>query len=182
MEAVKRIDAGIKRGPRKQVDRRPKAALTGMFISKHSPEERQELIRQAQEAIMAGETTDQFAQRKGISGRTVRYWLLDDPATELVARRALINGELVRTLEEMREAKHSNSPLPLACAREEFRAWSWIAERREARLYGQKQEVTLNNTSPVLNITVVQQPQIAPQQGLSEPIDVTPTTQAIESK
>ena len=36
----------------------------------------------------------------------------------------------------MKEAKNADSPLALACAREEFRAWSWIAERREARLYG----------------------------------------------
>ena len=137
VQANRRIDAGIKRGPRKQIDRRPKAALTGMFVSKHTPEEKQALIQQAQEAILAGETTDQFAARKGISGRTVRYWLLDVPEAEQ-ARRALINGELARTLEEMREARHADSPLPLACAREEFRAWSWIAERRESKLYGQR--------------------------------------------
>ena len=145
--ANKRIDAGIKRGPRRPVDRRPKAALTGLFVSKHSPEERSQIVLDAQQSLLAGETTEQIAERLKVPGRTLRYWLLDDPNTE-IARRALINGELARTLEEMREAKHSDSPLPLACAREEFRAWSWIAERRESRLYGQKQEVNHTVTVP----------------------------------
>ena len=60
------------------------------------------------------------------------------------------------TKEELEEEGEQDGPLRLARAREEFRAWSWIAERREARLYGQKQEVTHNIQQPVLHITVVQ--------------------------
>ena len=35
--------------------------------------------------------------------------------------------------------------MPLARAREGFRAWSWIAERREARLFGQRHDVTITH-------------------------------------
>ena len=144
----KRIDAGIKRGPRKQIDRRPKAALTGQFISKTPEPLKQQILEDCLASMLQGETSDQIAARHGIPGRTLRYWLLDDPRADQ-ARRQLINGELTRTLEEMREAKDSDSPLPLACAREEFRAWSWIAERRESRLYGQR--LAVENQSVIGN-------------------------------
>ena len=39
--------------------------------------------------------------------------------------------------------------LSLAQAREGFKAWSWIAERREHRLYGQKQELTGKDGGPL---------------------------------
>jgi len=137
LEAIKRIDAGIKRGPRRQVDRQPKAALTGQFLPKIPQEHRQAILEDTYQAIKAGETTDQIAARYNIPGRTLRHWLLDDPKAD-EARRILINGELARTLDEMKEAKHADNPLPLACAREEFRAWSWIASKREYKLYGDR--------------------------------------------
>ena len=155
-EAHVRIDEGIKRGkrlPRKQVDRRPKAALSGYHhvMPRVDEQRRAAILADCHAALQHGETTDQIGARYGISGRAVRYWLLDDPQAE-AARRQLINGELVRTLDEMREAKHALTSLPLACARAEFDAWSWIAERREARLYGPKQEVTHVGPPPVLII------------------------------
>lgn len=134
-ESHLRIDEGIKRGPRRKVDRRPRAALSGQYLPVVSPEQRQVILTETYTRLQAGETTDQIATKYGITGRALRYWLLDDPKADQ-ARRMLINGELARTLDEMKEAKLADSPLPLACAREEFRAWSWIAERRESRLYG----------------------------------------------
>lgn len=145
-----RIDEGIKRGPRKKVNRMPKAAINGQFLPKFTPEKKQEILLETYKRLEMGETTEQIASTFGLTGRGLRHWLLDDPMADQ-ARRMLINGELARTLDEMKEAKHAESPLPLACAREEFRAWSWIAERRESRLYGPKQEVT-HHLQPVLNI------------------------------
>jgi hypothetical protein len=141
-----RIDDGVKRGPRKKVDRQPKAAKTGQYMSCVPAERRKAIVQDSYLALVAGETTDQIAARHGIPGRTLRHWLLDDPEAH-DARRILINGELTRTLEEMREAKNASSPLPLACAREEFRAWSWIAERRESKLYGQRTHNTVEVVS-----------------------------------
>ena len=136
-----RIDEGIKRGPRRQINRQPKAALTGQYLSPVTPERKQQIIEAALLGLAAGLSTDQIGEQHGITGRALRYWLLDDERAQR-ARLAMINQELARTGEDLRAAKHADSPLPLACAREEFRYWSWIAERREARLYGPKQEVT----------------------------------------
>ena len=143
-EAHLRIDEGIKRGPRKKVDRQPKAALTGQFLPKFTPEQRQAILEDTYQAIQAGETTDSIGQRYGITGRAIRHWLLDDPKADQ-ARKTLINGELARTLDEMKQARFADSPLPLACAREEFRAWSWIAERRESQLYSQRTHIEVAN-------------------------------------
>ena len=97
----------------------------------------QTIITDWYDSIQAGQSTDDVAARHGLTARAIQYWLLSDPAAE-TARGALIHGELARTLDEMRAPADpaDDSPLRLARAREEFRAWSWIAERREARLYG----------------------------------------------
>ena len=145
-----RIDEGIKRGPKKKVNRQPQAAKNGQFVSKIPEDQRQRILSDSYLRLRGGESTDQIAASYGLSGRALRYWLLDDPKAD-EARRQLINGELARTLEDMRLA---DAPLPLARGREEFRAWSWIAERREARLYGPKQEVTHQGLMPVLQINL----------------------------
>ena len=173
-----RIDNGQKRGPKPQIDRRPKAHLAqdraGRFLSTYPPELQAKVILECQERIANGETPEQIAARHGIPGRTVLYWLLGDEKAEQ-ARGLLIASELARCLvymrkptkEELEEEGEQDGPLRLARAREEFRAWSWIAERREARLYGQKQEVTHNIQQPILNITVIQMA----AQALQTPVD-----------
>jgi len=146
-KAHTRIDDGLTRKPK--INRKPRARdEDGRLLPVHTPEKRQEVITDAVEALRCGETTDEIGKRHGVSGRTVRYWLLGDERAEQ-ARGFMIAAELARTLEDLKEAKYADSPLPLACAREEFRAWSWIAERREARLYGQKQEVNVTGTVQV---------------------------------
>lgn len=143
-----RIDDGVKRGPRKPIDRRPKQGLAtkarGPYLPRLTAEARATVLAECYERLSYGDTTDQIAADHGLPGRTLRQWLLGDADAD-AARLWLINGELARTLDELRDAKYADSPLALACAREEFRAWSWIAERREARIYGQKQEVTTTN-------------------------------------
>ena len=140
LQAQKRIDAGIPRGPRGKVDRNPKA---GTFLSAYSLETRQRAAEDAIESLERGETTEQIAQRHNLPGRTLRAWLLADDRAD-IARGRMISYELARTLSDIGEA---TEPLPLARAREEFRAWPWIAERRESRLYGQKQEVTVTHNT-----------------------------------
>ena len=169
IEAHKRIDAGIKRGPRKSVNRQPRAALTGKFLSPLAPGQRELIIEDWLSSIRAGQSTADVAARYGITARAIQFWLLADPRAEQ-ARADLIAGELARTLDEMRVPDNpaDDTPLRLARAREEFRAWSWIAERRLARLYGQQNQVVPPGAAPVLNITVVQAPQNALQH------DVTP--------
>lgn len=183
--ANRRIDAGIKRGPRKQIDRRPKAALAqarnGQLISQHSPELKAQVIKECQELIAVGYTPAEIALRHGIPPRTVQYWLLGDETAEK-ARGQLIASELARTLDDMRKPTDAadDSPLRLARAREEFRAWSWIAERREARLYGQKQEVQHTVVAPTLQITVVSAQHAAPLQPESAPAIIDHDTQVVD--
>ena len=145
--ATKRIDAGIPRGPRKpvrkMVDRSPKS---GQFITAYPDGLRDKVVAECQTLIAVGWTPAQIAEKHGIPARTVQYWLLGDEKAE-AARGQLIAAELARTLDDMRKPDdgEEDSPLRLARAREEFRAWSWIAERRESRLYGQKQELTITD-------------------------------------
>lgn len=141
MEATKRIDKGIKR-PKRVVDRQPRAL--GRFLPKVPPEQREAIIKASYERLQAGDTTDTIAASYGIPGQTLRHWLLDDPKAD-EARRILINGELARTLDDMRTAEE---PLALARGREEFRAWSWVAERRESKLYGQRTHIDIE-TQPL---------------------------------
>ena len=169
IEAHKRIDAGIKRGPRKSVNRQPRAALTGKFLSPLAPGQRELIIEDWLISIRAGQSTADVAARYGITARAIQFWLLADPRAEQ-ARGDLIAGELARTLDDMRAPANpaDDSPLRIARAREEFRAWSWIAERRQARLYGQQMRVDGDAVAaPTINI-VVQTKQSAAQH------DVTP--------
>ena len=154
-----RIDEGVKRGKRRpsKPGVKPKNlrdANSGQYLALIPESTKLLVIEEAATAVQMGEYShaamDALGAKYGVSGRTVRTWLLADERAEK-ARGLLINGELARTLDELREAKTASSPLPLACAREEFRAWSWMAERREHRLYGQKQEVTHTGTVTVTN-------------------------------
>lgn len=137
-EAHVRIDEGVRRGPRKQIDRRPKAALAqardGKLISSYPPELRQQVTEAAHKDLASGLTTCQIGERFGVPGSTVRYWLLNDDKAEQ-ARKAMVDQEIARTGEEMRAA---NDPLSLARAREEARYWMWIGERRDSARYGNR--------------------------------------------
>jgi hypothetical protein len=144
-----RIDKGTKRDHKALARRQPRTQQ-GTFLP-IDPEKRARIVAEAPECIRQGETTTQIACRHNIPARTLRFWLLGDNQVEN-ARGEFLSHELAMRLDEIDNA---TEPLPLARAREAFRAWSWIAERREARLYGQKQEVTHKAETPILSITIV---------------------------
>lgn len=131
-----RIDKGTKRDYRALARSRPRSA-DGTFLP-IDPEKRARIVAETPERIRQGQTTTQIAKEHGIPARTLRSWLLGDELVEN-ARGEFLAQELTAQIEAIENA---TEPLPLARAREAFRAWSWIAERREARLYGQKQEHT----------------------------------------
>ena len=146
-----RIDKGMKRQMRQEARRRP-ISPEGRFLPCVSPEKRLEVILSVPEALRSGETTTQIAERHGINPRTLRSWLIGESAPE-EARGEFLSHEIIARAEQIDLADH---PLPLARAREAFKAWSWIAERRENRLFGQKQEITNTGPSPVFQITIIQ--------------------------
>ena len=141
-EAHVRIDEGIKRigkrGMRQEARRSP--ASKGLIPwRQHDPEKRKAIILEAPERILRGETTTEIAKSYQIPSSTLRSWLVGNPEAE-EARGAMLAQELMVKIQEIEGATDA---LTLAQAREGFKAWSWIAERRESRLYGQKQEVTV---------------------------------------
>lgn len=149
MQSNKRIDAGIPRGERQKIRReareRPSNAIK--VWTHYSPEFRAKAIEAVPEAILAGKTTTQLAAELGIPAITLRSWIIGSESAES-ARGALLAHELMTRSADIDNA---DDPLTLARAREGFRAWSWIAERRESRLYGQHQQVTVTNQ---LNVSV----------------------------
>src|SRR6266705_5712706 len=145
-----RIDRGMKRKMRQDARRQP-ISPQGRFLSVVTPEKRSQVLSEVPEALKSGETTTQIAQRHGIQPATLRSWLISDEATEQ-ARGEFLSHEIVSRADQIDLAPE---PLALARAREAFKAWSLIADGREARLFGQKQEVTHKGNIPVLNITIV---------------------------
>lgn len=141
-EAHVRIDEGVKRGKRKmrQEARQAPRTAEGTFSPIYSPAKRSEVILSVPEAIRNGKTTRQIAEQHQIPLSTLQAWIVGNPEVE-EARGAMIASELCIRMGEIDDAQ---DPLGLARAREGFKAWSWIAERRESRLYGQKQEVKVD--------------------------------------
>lgn len=125
-----RIDKGIKRG--EQIKPR---TVTGQFMPVATVEKRQEAITDALQSLQLGHTTDQIAERHGIAGSTLRYWLsaLGDDAD--LSRKTYYDSELNTARESIKEAA---DPLALARAREDFRSIAWLAERRLPKYYGQQ--------------------------------------------
>lgn len=142
MESHVRIDDGLKRGKRqmRQDARKQPKSKNGTFLSSIDPEKRSSIILEAPERILKGETTTQIAQSYNIPPSTLRAWLIGNQDAE-AARGAMLAQELMIRAEDIDNA---TDPLSLAQAREGFKAWSWLAERRESRLYGMKSETKID--------------------------------------
>ena len=104
----------------------------------HPPEVIRAAIEDAVQSLATGETTAQIAARHGLPKSTLCAYLIADPRAD-AARAALVGQQLTDAIAGLDDA---SNPLDLARAREQFRAWSWIGERRIPSMYGQKQEIT----------------------------------------
>ena len=140
MENV-RIDKGMKRSYRQQARTKP-LVRTRTYNAPHDPKVREALLKSLPEEIIKGRTVREVAEQHGIPVSTLKSWVLGDTAVEN-ARGVVIDSELTLRMEAIDVA---DDPLALARAREGFRAWAWIAERREARLYGQQTSVKVEHT------------------------------------
>ena len=117
--------------------------------------DKQSVIRAAIPLLQQGASTDSIVQKLGlpITGRTLRNWLIECPDAEQ-ARAHFLSGKLAESLEEIETA---DDALPLARAREKFRSWAWVAERRLPHLFGAKQEITHHGaTGPVFVVQTAQ--------------------------
>ncbi len=135
-----RIDEGSKRTQYSPALLRDEQ--TQRYIARITPEQRQAIIEDALIALTHGETTNSIGARHGVSGQSVRAWLLaDDRADE--ARRIYFAQELAQARDDIQAAC---DPLALARAREDFRAIAWLAERRNPASWGQHNTVTVEHT------------------------------------
>ncbi len=163
--AHKRIDEGVKRGPHQHLT----APSGKLHPSRQYPlEVKQHAINDAQSALLAGETTLSIAKRHSVTVHALRFWIMQDPSTSQLLR-DLVDSEMIACLGDLEDARQ---PIQLAGARERFRAWSWLAERRDAVRYGAKVDVQHTFTGPVIAINV----SVSPIPGL------TLEHQAIDSK
>jgi predicted transcriptional regulator len=139
MEALVRIDKGVKRGPRRK-DAAPRPNKRTWLIegsnsvaAQHKPL----IISQ----VAAGRLMRDVAADLGVTPAAISQYLASDPEYQ-AAREAGIEQQLERWQHEMEQA---DDPLKLARAREAFRAASWRGEREHPRRWGQKQEVSVVN-------------------------------------
>lgn len=95
------------------------------------------ILEDAKTRILEGWTLYQIAEKHGITSRTLSTWLhqLGDEYTEL--RQVWIDNMLLEAKESLDKAEDT---FPLARAREQWKAATWYAERRDAQRYGQKIE------------------------------------------
>ena len=139
-EALKRIDAGIKRGPRNKTGPKPSSPRrnNGQFlpILPNDPES----ISKALKDYAAGATLDQLATQHNVSKQAIYGWLLGELGGE--QHSAIVTQALTSRIargDEMIE--QADNPLDLARGRELSRNYRMDLERRRSSLYGQKQEV-----------------------------------------
>lgn len=169
-ESHVRIDEGIKRGPRLRPlpPSRRKRALYPACNSKLANLDATRVIEQ----YLQDKTTSQIAKHYGVHRSGLHQWLLRN--CEEQWREAMI----ARAMSALEEAKDNLRVAPdalsLARAREELRSAQWELERLFSRLYGQKQEVTINDNRDLGDklrrarertiIDVTPEQQVAPQQ------------------
>ena len=152
-EALKRIDAGIKRGPKVKPSDLERQARNeaGKFLPSYTPELKAKALQAALDALEMGARVDDIADKFKIPRSTLYSWLIGDPRAESL-RTQFFDGQTARNLMEIRA---SASPLDLARAREELSGWIKVAERRDPKSWAQKQEVTHHQAAPTLNINIV---------------------------
>ena len=137
MEANKRIDAGIKRGPR--TTRNPSERLRAPFAGPIPPDLSPDTVL---ERYLTEETTSQIAHSYGTSRKTLVRWLVDQRPKEW--KQVQIIRALCRKESADEDMEGASDALSLARAREMLKSGQWDLERLDSTNYGQKQEVSLS--------------------------------------
>jgi hypothetical protein len=108
---------------------------------------REQIIAASIPMLKQGMATDEIGALLGVSGRTLRHWLIaDENAKE--ARTEFLSGKILQAAEDIENA---DSALPLARAREGFRVWAWLGERRLPDVFGAKTELRGSKDSPLFD-------------------------------
>lgn len=108
----------------------------------HEPigaDDRARIIAAALPLLSQGVPTDQIAAPYGITGRTLRIWLMLTPEADNI-RAEYLSGKV---MDAARAVDAAQDAFPLARARESFRAWSWLAERRLPKIFAPSPTVSI---------------------------------------
>lgn len=139
MENV-RIDKGIARG--KRIRPLPPPRRTAIVPACNSKLESLDATRVIQQ-YLEDKTTAEIAKEWGVHRSGLHQWLLRN------CEEHWREAQIARALSAHEEAKDAlrvaADALSLARARESLRSAQWELERLFSRLYGQKQEVTIND-------------------------------------
>ena len=147
-KANKRIDAGIKRGPRTspKPPERLRAVRSGPIPQDLSPDT-------VLERYLTEETTSQIAASYGTSRKTLVRWLTEQRPKEW--KQVQVIRALCRKEDADEGMETASDALSLARAREMLKSGQWDLERLDSSNYGQKQEVTHALAAPTLSINIV---------------------------
>ena len=133
----KRIDEGLKRGPRQKTGPKPSSPRrdNGQFLPvlSNSPQD----IARALQDYANGATLEQLAKEHGVSRQAIYGWLLGELGGE--QHSALVTRALTARIakgDEMLDT--ATNPLDLQRGREQARNARLDLERRRANLYGAK--------------------------------------------
>ena len=142
VQASRRIDKGIKRGPRAK----PVPPSNGHpNYGKLRTVDPDDMLS----AIADGMLVTELARSLGVCQAAISQKLARYNKDDYKQARAIgITANLHASRELLREARYARDPVMLACAREEFRADSWFAERELPEIYGQqvRQNIAVTHT------------------------------------
>ena len=134
--------------------------------------DKKQVIAESLPMLAKGISTEVIAKQYGIDGSTLRRWLVNDQDAE-EARADYLTGKVMESLQAIDDAADQ---FPLAHARERFKAWSWIAERRLPSRFAPKQEINqgisisvqINRTHDAQYVTIEQDPPVPLPGALSD--------------
>ena len=141
----RRIDKGVKRGPRKQYPQRSpglERSDTGQYLPKLPSDPR--VITQVLEAYVAGATFEQIAKQYQVSRQAIYAWTLGKlapPECDALVRRALTAR--IAKGDEMLD-NPDGAPLDVTRGREIARFSRMDYERLRPEIYGIKQQVSVD--------------------------------------
>ena len=174
----RRIDEGIKRGPKiKRPLRPPRKALEAPKNGEQGKLSNLQ-VQPILERYITGSTSSEIAHDLGVTRQGLAWWMRKHAEEDW--KEAQVIQAVERKEQAQIELDSAPDALSLARARESLRSAQWDLERVCSRIFGPKQEVTMNIV-PVLSITVAPMPNAALLQS-KEPDPVLTIPQQLPDK
>jgi len=159
----------------------PVPRLPTRDVFRLTAEQRNQIVATALADLGKGYTLDQLEVMHGLDAKTIRYWLATKVPEKYEAAR--LRGIATRIIESDDKLEAATDHAEITKRSHQCRYARWDAERLAARIYGQKQELTVIDATPPPDITelarrvafITEQARLNPKPA-TEPIDVTPIT------